>query len=423
MPAETRSHDRLVVALLLLPALGYLGVMVADVRRLGQIPFSYVDLLFLVLVMGYVMVVAGLRESIHRQRLCLVVYAAAIPILGFEFAGQAMGLRDLPWTPQKKRLRLTAKGLPGMQGEVEFNTTWRGVRSPDVWPERREDRILCVGGSTTECLYVTDAETWPWLLGEKLTDKAGRPVLVGNAGRSGHYTGHHYYQLKHYRYANDYGTVIVLCGINDMATFRRRNLADVQRRVPEEALMLTAQKHSALRGSILVSTLYGIWKTSTVNPRYAIIQDFAAESVNVVKDRRRRYLKKNVIGEMPKGLVGAMENYQRNIRRIANLCRQRQQRVVFVTQPTLYHEKMSEDLDALICEYTDHGSHTTKVLKQLMDAYNDRLLETCRELGVECLDLNAMLPKDTTVFYDDCHFNPSGCKLVAAALFDFLQRN
>ena len=35
---------------------------------------------------------------------------------------------------------------------------------------------------------------------------------------------------------------------------------------------------------------------------------------------------------------------------------------------------------------------------------------------VDCLDLAAVLPKDTTIFYDDCHFNEHGAEVMAKEL-------
>jgi len=43
-------------------------------------------------------------------------------------------------------------------------------------------------------------------------------------------------------------------------------------------------------------------------------------------------------------------------------------------------------------------------------------LRICQERRVECLDLAPLLEKDTTVFYDDVHFNESGARKVAQAV-------
>ena len=67
--------------------------------------------------------------------------------------------------------------------------------------------------------------------------------------------------------------------------------------------------------------------------------------------------------------------------------------------------------------------YTAEALARGMAAYNKRLLDICAERQVECIDLATALPKDTTVFYDDVHFNESGSKQVAQILADYLLRH
>lgn len=55
-----------------------------------------------------------------------------------------------------------------------------------------------------------------------------------------------------------------------------------------------------------------------------------------------------------------------------------------------------------------------------MKRYNDAVLEVCKAEGLECIDLSH-LEEDTTVFYDDVHFNEAGARKVARILADYLQ--
>jgi hypothetical protein len=57
-----------------------------------------------------------------------------------------------------------------------------------------------------------------------------------------------------------------------------------------------------------------------------------------------------------------------------------------------------------------------------MELYNQTLLKTCRERGAECVDAAALMPKDTTAFYDDVHLNESGARMLAEILSDYLTR-
>ncbi len=57
--------------------------------------------------------------------------------------------------------------------------------------------------------------------------------------------------------------------------------------------------------------------------------------------------------------------------------------------------------------------YTIEALRAAQAAYNDALLEVCRDRELACIDLAAALPQDETVFYDDAHFNESGARRVA----------
>jgi hypothetical protein len=55
-----------------------------------------------------------------------------------------------------------------------------------------------------------------------------------------------------------------------------------------------------------------------------------------------------------------------------------------------------------------------------MIEFNAETLAICADRGLSCFDLAAVLPSDTTIFYDDVHFNEQGARAVAAALTPLL---
>ena len=56
--------------------------------------------------------------------------------------------------------------------------------------------------------------------------------------------------------------------------------------------------------------------------------------------------------------------------------------------------------------------------------YNQATLEVCRSRQVECIDLEKMLPKDTSVFYDDIRWNEAGAEKISEILTQyFLQHS
>jgi hypothetical protein len=55
-----------------------------------------------------------------------------------------------------------------------------------------------------------------------------------------------------------------------------------------------------------------------------------------------------------------------------------------------------------------------------MTIYNEKLKEVCHQRGVECLDLDSKLAKNTDIFYDDVHFNENGARAVAKEIGYYL---
>jgi lysophospholipase L1-like esterase len=51
-----------------------------------------------------------------------------------------------------------------------------------------------------------------------------------------------------------------------------------------------------------------------------------------------------------------------------------------------------------------------------MERYNEAMRQVAARAGIELVDLAAQLPRTTETFYDDCHFNENGARLVGAAL-------
>jgi lysophospholipase L1-like esterase len=55
-----------------------------------------------------------------------------------------------------------------------------------------------------------------------------------------------------------------------------------------------------------------------------------------------------------------------------------------------------------------------------MDMYNHAMLDVCQQSGLECYDIASLVPKDTSAFYDEMHFNEAGARLIARELKQYL---
>lgn len=72
-----------------------------------------------------------------------------------------------------------------------------------------------------------------------------------------------------------------------------------------------------------------------------------------------------------------------------------------------------------VCEFQQQAGHayyTHRAIHQLLSEYNQLTADFCAKNNLPFVDLTRTLPKDTSVFYDDCHFNENGSRLVAKAI-------
>lgn len=138
--------------------------------------------------------------------------------------------------------------------------------------------------------------------------------------------------------------------------------------------------------------------------------------------REHRRQAAEIRGELP-DLAPGLEDYGRNINRIIDVAQQKSVRVIFMTQPTMWRPGLPKELASLLWfggigdfqAETGKPYYSAEALADGMRKYNELLLSICRQRNVECVDLSGM-EKDTTVFYDDVHFNEGGARETASIL-------
>jgi hypothetical protein len=102
-----------------------------------------------------------------------------------------------------------------------------------------------------------------------------------------------------------------------------------------------------------------------------------------------------------------------------------------MTQPSAYREDLPESHQRLlwmgyVSDADGQGTrryYSLRALSEAFSMFNRRLLDLCRSMELECIDLASLVPKDTTSFYDDMHFNEAGADRVAVSIFEYLNRD
>lgn len=369
----------------------------------------------------------------------LVVASAGLTLVAAEAVLRAASpVGFFIWKPHTNRTFAPTPGtMPGVSGPSRFSTDAQGLRA-DPSTGREGLRILALGGSTTECLYLDQAEAWPRLLQDQLASHPASPgVWVGNAGMSGRNSRHHVLAMRHLPLQDmRIDTVLLLSGINDLSLFLSQAGAydpDLLRK-PEAVERLMAETFLGLhrsdpaapwfRRTMLWQLLRGLkarWSGS------APVRG-AQDEAGAVYDEWRRHRQQagRILRELP-DLGPGLREYERNLREVAALARAKSVRLVLMTQPTMWRPGLPPELDRLLWfggvgEFQVRPGqpyYAVDVLADAMDRYNRVMLDVCATEKIDCVDLSG-LPRDTSVFYDDVHFNEAGSRqvasLVAAAL-------
>ena len=321
--------------------------------------------------------------------------------------------------------------MPGITGESRFIANSKGIRGDEI-PAGQAYKILAIGGSTTECTFLDQLEAWPFLLQKKLMSSTNDNIWVGNIGKSGNTTRHNILQMRYLLpQFPDINAVIALVGINDLTIALSRGSGYTEQDESEEELSISSFSMTPLnhKSHLPFYKKTAIWQVCK-KLRYLIFsgsekQDTEGRQYIIWREHRKKA--KAIIDVLP-DMSKALEEYSRNINIMIDLAEETHVRLIFITQPVLWKPGLSKGLKDLLwlggvgSFQKEEGKeyYSVDALADAMKMYNDTLLNICHRRGVEYIDLAAFLPKDTSVFYDDCHFNEKGSEIMAELINQYM---
>jgi lysophospholipase L1-like esterase len=343
------------------------------------------------------------------------------------------------WPPNLRyTFQISSEVLPGVtEGESHFISNSEGIRGPEFSGERgSEYRILAVGGSTTECLFLDQSKAWPYLLGENLSKTAdGRKVWVGNIGRSGLNTRDHILEMKYLLPYYDVDVLVFLIGVNDLGLLLEQGDEYDPIYLSEEEHVWRQLKHAFLvipPGALPDRPFYEktrLFRLASSLAAQEQEEENQADAWKFYVFGRKNRQEGQIIEQLP-SLASALDEYERNIREIVSLGEQQGLRMVFATQPTLWKADITTEEESLLWQgwarrprkRPGDPYYSVEALASGMAAYNERLLRLCMKYGLECVDLARELPKDLTIFYDDGHYNENGARETARVLASYFRQ-
>jgi len=272
--------------------------------------------------------------------------------------------------------------------------------------------ILTVGGSTTECIHISDGKTWPDILANKLKRRF-KAVWLNNAGIDGHSTFGHLVLLEDYLIQLKPKVVAFLLGANDQYL---KDYGALDRKY--------LKKPAATSWQALVDRL--TWHSEVANYgvnlyRYALARraglvhadiDFARlKTIDVPDDRLKALL------ETHRGHY--LKPYAQRLQKLIDLARGHGIEPVFITQPMIYGSVI-DPVSGADLGRVDIGGISGKAAWEVLKLYNEVTAQVAAQNRVLAIDLANEMPKTSRYFYDTFHFTNEGCQAVAEVIFQHL---
>ena len=274
--------------------------------------------------------------------------------------------------------------------------------------------IVAIGGSTTECMFISEGKTWEDVLQKKLRIKF--PALwINNAGFSGHSTFGHIILLHDYIGALKPHICLFLVGANDLGrSDLRANDSDFS--LTRQKWLLDLAKRSKLVNAMLTITRNHLAKEKTVADNYAF-----SLTKNIPLQLYDSVIQNAVDAE---SLL--LRNYDSRLKELIRLCRLNNIEPVFITQPSLVGEGIDSLTGVNLATYRLNDTTNGKQYWKRLELYNNETIKVAKASNTFVIDLAHELPKSSIYFYDMSHFNIPGCEkvaeLVAESLDPYLQQ-
>jgi lysophospholipase L1-like esterase len=284
---------------------------------------------------------------------------------------------------------------------------FRGSEKPSDYNERLS--IITVGGSTTECYYVSDSLTWAVQLENKIKTVNAK-VWINNAGLNGQSSFGHQILVDKYLSKLNPKYAIFLVGINDMD---RNDLNQF------DATIATNTNYDfkdwLIKNSELVNIFVNLKRYFKAKSTLGLSHDIEVLSL---KQSPKLSLNQEQIEEtLVSQRKNFIPNYLKRIDKLMNECRKNHIVPILVTQPLLFGYGTDSLTKVDLATIKTGDNQNGELYWKKIEVYNDALRTYATSKNIALVDLAREMPKNSLYFYDAMHFTKEGCKQVAQILF------
>ncbi len=275
-------------------------------------------------------------------------------------------------------------------------------------------KIITVGGSTTECFFISEDKAWPQVMQSELRKKMPKS-WVNNAGLNGHSSFGHLLLLKDVvlKYKPNY--IYFLMGVNDMD---RQDLNQFDNRMVL-GKSVQMENNGWLKNAFLTLSNH----SEVANLIYNISKSLKARNQKIFVDKIVQLNPKDTL-IIPEATIQAtltkqkalLPAYRNRIVQLVTLCKSHGIKPVFITQPLLVGEGLDPATGTDLAKVKISVDMNGRLYWNKLELYNEVMRDVCQKEHLELIDLAKILPKDSRYFYDPMHFTNIGSVRVGQIL-------
>jgi len=295
--------------------------------------------------------------------------------------------------------------------DYPFRIDNNGFILPHNSYENPDHTIAFLGGSTTECMYVTENKRFPYLVGKLIEEKTNKLINSYNSGASGNNMVHSMDILLNKIMPMKPDIVVMMEAINDY-TILAYDHTYWPKGTTRSELITINDYFPKVKKETFFWHFKGLFKTIFPNIYYRIFlikervlrpsqqkepYDEWAGRRQMIKDRDFEFMKKEYKWILE---LTVRANKTHNII------------PVLMTQANRFKD-IPDDFILKILEPMLNGGISYATFKEEYDTFNEIIREVAKSQDIPLIDLAKLVPQEKEYMYDTLHYNDFGSQFVA----------
>jgi lysophospholipase L1-like esterase len=266
-----------------------------------------------------------------------------------------------------------------------------GFRGPEVIDTSGRVKIICIGGSTTECFYLNDGQDWPAVWQASL----GKKYWINNAGLDGHSSFGHLVLLRNHIINLRPKYVVFLVGCNDVAASQINNYEKEFLQGPKRWLEYSE-----------------IFNVITAIKRAKKAQNFGIhhQSINLLEQ-----IIADTTGWNKELKPGKLLEYKKRLQQLVKICIKAKITPIFCTQPSIL---TAREINRVFVGNRNFQGESAMHYAYQLKQFNNITKDICIENRLQFIDLETKLEPSQTYYYDYFRYTPEGARAIAKILSD-----